>query len=241
MRWNIDNAEARLEASSTRTRVCSRAMNWLRTAGWGSGLIWALCAAACHSGPGEPTANPPATSPRVEIHAVSEMGPYAAADVRGVAGTMRFYFAPGGSCRELIQEGAAALYLPEGRFGSLAARADGRRCEPVGVADLAAWRDRLPLRRSRFLQPREIARFRPAGSANRVILVRGSFPLALELRIPNPGDLVAVLPDEPACRSLLAARSGMLEYQSEGPTPLVLRGADGACALLGLAIPLALN
>jgi hypothetical protein len=154
---------------------------------------------------------------------------------------MRFYFAPGGSCRDLIRNGAAALYLPEGRFGSLAAGPGQRRCEPVGVGDLAAWRDRLPVRRSRYLQPREVARFRAAGRADGVILARGNFALALELRIPSPNDIVAVLPDEPACRSLLEAGSGMLEFQSAGPTPLVLRGTGGSCALLGLALPLALH
>lgn len=186
----------------------------------------------------EPAA--PEPSPRVRLVEGVPVGPYRVADVRGVAGSQRFYFAPGGTCGELLGEGAA-FYLPEGRFGSLVARADGPRCAPVGVADLESWRDGLPQRRSRYLVPREPATLRPAGTAPGLLLVRGSLPLAIELRIPGPGDLVAVVPDDPACRSLLAARSGMLEYRSQGPDPLVLRGREGPCPIRGLALPLSLE
>ena len=196
----------------------------------------------CRSSPAAAVpVSPPEPSPRVRIADVERVGPYRAADVRGVAGTQRFYFAPGGLCQELVQEGGSALYLPEGRFGSLAATRDGPRCSPVGVAGLAAWRDGLPRRRSRYLQPRERASLRPAGSGPGVILARGALPLAVELRIPGAGDLVAVLPDEAACRSLLAARSGMLEFRPEGPDPLVLRGRDGPCPIQGLALPLSVE
>ena len=54
-------------------------------------------------------------------------------------------------------------------------------------------------------------------------------------------DLVAVLPDTPACRSLLAARSGILEFRPEGPDPLVLEDRTGRCPIRGLALPLSLE
>ena len=200
----------------------------------------AIGAGGCQGSP-VPSPVTAVASPRVEIADVQSVGPYRAADIRGVAGTLRFYFAPGGTCRDLVQEGAALLYLPEGRFGSLAETASAPRCSPVGVASLAAWRDQLPARRSRYLQPREPASLRPAGSGPGVILARGALPLAVELRIPGPGDLVAVLPDTPACRSLLAARSGMLEFRPEGPDPLVLEDRAGRCPIRGLARPLPLD
>ncbi len=219
-------------------------MRWLAKVRAGTVLVLAVCAASCQTTPGaseHDSANLPAATPRVEIRELSQVGPYLAADVHGAAGTMRFYFATGGSCRAVLQEAASAFYLPQGRFGSLATPAEEGRCEPVGVADLAAWRDRLPRRRSRFLQPREIARFRPAGSGAGVLLARGAFPLAIELLFPNPEDLVAVLPALPACHALLAARSGILEFLAEGPEPLLLRGTAGVCPVHGLAVPLALD
>ena len=201
----------------------------------------AICAFGCQGGSPARSPSPPSASPRVEIGDVQRVGPYRAADIRGVAGTLRFYFAPGGTCQDLVQEGAAALYLPEGHFGRLAATALAPRCSPVGVASLAAWRDQLPLRRSRYLLPRERATLRPAGSGPGVLLARGAVPLAIELRIPGPEDLVAVLPDTPACRSLLAARSGILEFRPEGPDPLVLEDRTGRCPIRGLALPLSLE
>ena len=195
----------------------------------------------CRSDLANPPAPPPEPSPQVRIEDVRRVGPYRTANVRGVAGSQRFYFAPGGICQELVREGGSALYLPEGRFGSLVATLRGPRCSPVGVADLATWRDRLPRRRSRYLQPREPASLRPAGSGPGVILARGALPLAVELRIPGPEDLVAILPDHAACRSLLAARSGMLEFRPEGPEALVLQGPDGRCPIRGLALPLSLE
>jgi hypothetical protein len=206
-------------------------------------LLLCLAGLSCASTPdmGVPKRN--AATPEVQIENVEALGIYRAADVRGVAGTMRFYFAAGGTCEALLHEGRAAFYLPEGRFGRLAANRAGPRCEPVGVASLAAWRDRLPVRRSRYLQPREKATLRPAGSAPGVILARGSFPLAIELLMPHYEDLVAVLPDDPTCRAILAARTAMLEYWPEGPQPLMLRLRRGeeACPLLGLALPLTLD
>ena len=205
-------------------------------------LAPALALAGCLGAPSQPEASP-AASREVRIEAVASAGPYRAADVRGVAGSLRFYFPPGGTCSALVVEGGAALYLPEGRFGSLAgsAAAEAPRCAPVGVASLAAWRDQLPVRRSRYLVPRERATLRRAGSAPGILLARGRLPLAVELRIPDPEDVVAIVPDSPACRSLLAARWGMLEFRPEGPDPLVLGEREDPCPILGLALPLALE
>ena len=182
-----------------------------------------------------------AASPWVEIGPASRLGPYLAADVRGVNSTHRFLFAPGGPCGVLLASPGRALYLPEGRFGSLAESPEAPRCGPVGVLSLARWRDQLPRRRSRYLSPEVDARFRPAGSGPETLLVRGHIPLAIELLFPDPEDVIAVLPDTPACREAMAERGGTIAYLAEGPDVLVLTDPEPPCPIRGLALPLTLE
>ena len=206
-------------------------MAFIAIAGWN-----ASCLARSPS-----TENSATASPWVEVGSASSLGPYLVADVGGVGGTHRFLFAPGGSCRELLGAPGRALYLPEGRFGSLARTETAPRCAPVGVMSLDRWRDQLPRRRSRYLQPEVDARFRPAGSGPGTLLARGHVPLAIELLIPNPEDVVALLPDTPSCREALANKGGTIAYFAEGPDVLVLTDPEPPCPIRGLALPLTLE
>jgi len=205
-------------------------------------LLAALVAAALGAGGcavSREAAAPTAASHRVRVERVVALGPYLGAGLVGPGGTVRFYFPPSSVCRRLLREGAGGVFVPTAFFGVLTAAGEAAGCEPVGVEGLSVWRDRLPQRRSRYLLPRETAHFRPAGRADGMLLARGRFPLAVELRFPNPDDVVAVLPATAACRSLLAAGSGMLEFRSEGEEALLF--PDSGCPVRGLARPLALE
>ncbi len=200
--------------------------------------VLCLLALACASTDGPSQQAPPRPDrTRVTLESVHAVGPYLEAIVVGARGRFRFFFPASPDCTALIREGGEARYLRDGPFGVVRNDA-GVRCEPVGVADLAPWRDLQQRRRSRFLMPRELAEFRPLHEGGEQLLVRGRFPLALELRWPDPMDAVAVLPGSAACRALVAERRATLEFHATGPEVLLLEGDSGLCPITGLALPL---
>ena len=211
------------------------------------GLAAALGTLAC-AGPSESErarrAEVIKTRWEVQIGEVSDFGPYRAASLAGEKGNWRLFFPRSGPCAELVQEGARPVYRFEGPFGVLVGEDRKVRCSPVGVGSLAAWRDQQGRRRSQFLQPREQARFRALpgrdGEEAEVLMVHGAFPLALEIRWPEPMDAVAILPATPACRAQLSRGKATMEFRAEGDEVFVLRGEEGPCPILGLALHLAL-
>lgn len=208
---------------------------------------WSL---ACVAPAGSPEAAPkPPPFPVVRLSGVGQVGPYLDATLHeptpsGEPRVRRFFFPRSADCQALLVEGAERLYVTKGAFGRLRGD-DGARCEPLGVASLAEWRDSLPRRRSQYLVPRVQAAFAPlpgtpapGPEGGGLLLVRGRFPLALEIRWPEPMDSVAVLPDRPACRALLAADTATMAFHAKGPDVFVLEGEGGPCPIVGLAIPL---
>lgn len=181
---------------------------------------------------------------QVEVSDVISLGPYRAATLTGKKGSWRLYFPRSGPCAELVQPGARPVYRFDGPFGLLVGDDRMVRCSPVGIGSLAAWRDQGDRRRSQYLVPREQARFRPlpgqTGDSEAYLMVRGSFPLALEIRWPEPMDAVAFLPATPACREQLRLGKTTMEFHAEGPDVFLLRGESGMCPIVGLALPLAL-
>jgi hypothetical protein len=201
-------------------------------------FIWPFAGlvAACAS-PLPPPGPAPPPRDRVQISAVAELGPYLDATLTGEASRHRFFFPASSDCRKVVVEGGEARYGIVGPFGLLRDE-EGTYCEPVGVASLATWRDALPRRRSLYLVPRVQAAFRPIHEGSQLLLVRGRFPLALEIRWPEPMDSVAVLPDVAACRALLREPSATMEFHAKGADVFVLVGTEGRCSVLGFAIPL---
>lgn len=204
-----------------------------RAVGFGA----ALAALACAPPPKPPAAAAPRPSPsQVQVRDVDAVGPYLEASLQGRAHTFRFLFPPTPECLGLIREGATPQYRLEGSFG-VVRDADGHRCEPVGVTQLPHWRDAQPRRRSRYLSPRTQAAFRPVHADERWLLLRGRFPLLLELRWPDPMDAVVVLPATPACRDELGRSTTTMEFRAEGDDVFLLDGAKGPCPIVGLALP----
>ncbi|MCP3986578.1 MAG: hypothetical protein GY723_19515 [bacterium] len=175
----------------------------------------------------------------VEISDVQEIGPYRTATLTGKKGSWRLYFPRVGACESMVQPGATSVYRFDGPFGVLRAE-QGPNCSPVGVGSLPAWRDEQPRRRSQFLMPREQARFRVIHRSESFLLIRGAFPLALEIRWPEPMDSVAVLPATPACLAQLDRTKATLEFRATGPDVFILESEAGPCPIVGLALPLEL-
>jgi hypothetical protein len=197
---------------------------------------------AAESAPAEPEAPARPHRTEVEVRDVRPVGPYVAATLAGRDHAFHFFFPVSTGCDALIQDGNRARYLPEGTFGTVKGE-NRERCSPVGVAELPYWRDSLPRRRSAYLAPREQAEFHPIHEGDEYLLVRGRFPLAVELKWPEPMDAVAFLPTTPACRAQLDHGKTTMEFRARGPEALVLEGPDGveSCPIHGLALPLGLD
>jgi len=174
---------------------------------------------------------------QVVVQDLIAVGPYLAATLSGQRGTWRFFFPAAGVCGDLLSGGGVLWYRMRGSFGTLQGEGSAL-CEPVGIASLAYWRDAQPRQRESRLAPRVQAAFDPLHAGGGHLLVRGRFPLALEIRWPMPTDTVAVLPDTPACRDQLLRTTSTLEFHAQGPEVFVLVGDRGECPIEGFAAPI---
>ncbi|MDJ0787098.1 MAG: hypothetical protein QNK05_09860 [Myxococcota bacterium] len=177
----------------------------------------------------------------MEIRGLGEIGPYLEADLAGriVArdGSFRhFYFPRTDECRRALAYGGEVQYRPDGSFGLLESAA-GDRCRPNGIGSLAAWRDHRGTLRSQPLPERDQAEYEPVAAGETQLLVRGRFPLALELRWPEPMDTIAVLPDSEACQSIFRTHEATMEYRTKGEPVFFLEGEEGRCPIVGFLVP----
>jgi hypothetical protein len=168
---------------------------------------------------------------------VAALGPYLDATLSNEEFSRRFFFPQSSDCRALLQPGGEARYVRVGSLGSLVDD-EKRRCEPLGVGSLVEWRDSLPRRRSQYLVPRVQAVFRTLFIGDDLALVRGRFPLALEIRWPAAMDSVAMIPTSPDCEALRARGKATMEFHASGPEPFLLVSERERCPILGFAAPL---
>jgi len=203
-------------------------------------LVVAAIGFACVSSPDPTDARATQPTPsrwQVQISAVGQVGPYLDATVSNEHFSRRFFFPRSAGCTEVLEGGGEIQYRMTGPFGRLG-NESGARCNPIGVGSLREWRDEMPRRRSRFLLPRDQAEFRPIHADGPLLLLRGRFPLALEIRWPEPMDSVAVTPGNPACRALLSRDTTTMEFHPEGPEVFLLETEQGYCPIIGLVLPL---
>jgi hypothetical protein len=195
---------------------------------------------ACAVAPGAEPETPKPSRWLVEISAVGEVGPYLDATVANERFSHRFFFPRSVDCGEVLRSGEEVQYRTIGPFGRLGNEA-GSRCDPVGVGSLKEWRDAMPRRRSRFRTPREQAAFETIHQGDDLLLLRGRFPLTLEIRWPEPMDSVAVTPNGPECRELLDRETTTMEFHHQGPNVFLLETDRGYCPIIGLVLPLAVE
>ena len=162
------------------------------------------------------------------------VGPYVLARIEG-DDSLALLTPPSPSCASVLAPEARVRYAKHGIFGRLVG-SDGTTCDPVGTASLAVWRDRQPRAEGRAF-PRATARYRTLHQGDGRVLLRGRFPLASRVGIPAGFDLVALVPDTPACAAALARGEASLEFRDAGPEPFRLVGAEGPCPVLGFAMP----
>jgi hypothetical protein len=201
------------------------------------GLVALACAAAP---PAEEPERPPQARSLVRISDVATVGPYLDARLSGEGFSLRFFFPGNEECLAMIHPGAEARFLRIGTLGSVVDE-EKRRCEPNGLGSLREWRDYLPRQRPPHRTPRVQVEFRTIFEGENLVLVRGRFPLALEIRWAAAMDTVVMLPAGPACSEARQLGEATMEYHARGPEPFVLVGEGISCPILGFASPLELN
>jgi hypothetical protein len=168
------------------------------------------------------------------VQAVEAHGPYLVAKIAGRRDELRVIAAASSACASLLRPEARLHYAKSGVFGRV--EAGDVRCELLGVASLADWRDRQPRRRGGVV-PRATARFTQIYQDDRLTMLRGRFPLASRVGIPAGYDLVALVPRDAACDAVAAKQEASLEFRPAGPDPFRMMADDAACVVTGFAIP----
>jgi hypothetical protein len=166
---------------------------------------------------------------------VSTHGAYLLVSLAGPLADLRFFAPATEECVQVLAPDAHVNYGKAGVFGRF--RRDERSCDPVGVASLAAWRDRQPRRRGPPV-PRATAYYRLVQEDPELIFIRGRFPLASRIYLPGGYDLVAVLPNTEACVAVAARGEASLEFRVAGPEPFRMLAGGPICDVFGFALPL---
>jgi hypothetical protein len=178
----------------------------------------------------------PLGSTELAVQSVSVVGPYLVADLVGRQERLRVMAETVGACAYLLRPEVRVGYARSGNFGRVFAGEES--CSLAGIASLEAWRDRQPRGRTTEVVPRASARFERVHEDERWLLVRGRFPLAGRIGIPAGFDLVALLPNDDACRDVATRGEATLEYRIAGRDPYRMLASGRACAIAGFAMPL---
>jgi hypothetical protein len=203
-------------------------------------VLVALCALACQHtarvASGLEQGLNPFSSTSMSVLATTVHGPYLVADLTGTGGPLRM-LAPADdpSCAQLLAPESRVTYRKHGVFGRFE-RGDAS-CDAVGVASLAAWRDRQPRAPGRPV-PRATVHFEVIARDSAVVLLRGRFPLAGRVGIPAGYDLVAMLPNDPACQKPIEQGVATMEFRDAGDPPYRIVAGGANCPVLGFATPL---
>ena len=178
----------------------------------------------------------PFGSREATVVARAQHGPYLLVTLSGKGANLRLVTRADEDCARVLAPEARVTYRKHGVFGRF--ERDGDVCDAVGIASLAAWRDRQPRAAGRPV-PRATVRFAVIHQDPQIVLVRGRFPLVGRIGIPAGYDLVALLPHEGGCERAIARGEASMEFRDAGPDPFRLVVADGTCPVLGFAEPVA--
>ncbi len=210
---------------------CLRRFRWVALLGF----LMLGCETAKHAGENVLYGINPVATTDALVLGVSTHGAYLLVSLAGPLAELRFFAPATEACRQVLAPDARVNYGKSGVFGRF--RRDDAICDPVGVASLAAWRDRQP-RRLGPPVPRATAYYRLVQQDPELIFLRGRFPLASRVNIPGGYDLVAVLPNTEPCVAVAAQGEASLEFRVAGPEPFQMLAGGPICDVFGFALPL---
>ena len=199
-----------------------------------AGGMLLACAHAQQAGTDAARVLNPFSTTGASVNAISQLGPYLLVELRGRGANLDLFTPVSESCARVLQPEASVTYAKSGVFGRIT-RGD-ESCDPVGVASLAAWRDRTFRRRGRPL-PRAQVNFTTLYEGRQLVLLRGRFPLVSRVGIPAGFDLVAMVANDEVCRPLIQGGVASMEFRDAGNMPFSLVGQRARCEVLGFAMP----
>ncbi len=156
-------------------------------------------------------------------------GPYIDATLLLQSGEWRFLFPQSATCAAMLRPEAPVSFQNRGHFG-LVMGSDGASCDPVGIGTLRRWRRG---RRKGETAPSSAARFEVIHEDTEVLLLRGRFPLASRLGVPNTFDVVAMVANDELCAPVARSGAATLVFWPSGSRVLQL----SACPVLAVAMP----
>ena len=179
----------------------------------------------------------PFTATTMSVERVIERGYWLEVTLLSPRLNRLFYFARDEPCREILEQGTEIPYRRTGGFGFVAK--GELRCDVAGIGQLRQWRGsrvRAGTGTSRA-RPRRRANYRSFWSDEEIVMLRGDFPLATMVSWPRADDTIAVFKREERCSRTLERGSAFIEFNPNGPSPLILVQEGGGCALEGLIRP----
>ena len=136
-------------------------------------------------------------------------------------------------CRRVAEPGAEVQFRSTGGYGSVVRGEEA--CDAVGIGSLAEWRDKRPA--SGPLVPSAHASYTTVWSDDKVVFLRGDFPLGPYVGFAAMGDSIAVVPTEPVCERAIQTGEATMEFFHGGRNVMTLSGREGRCPIVGLIQP----
>jgi len=201
-------------------------------------LCGVLTAPACSSGSKVAfDSGIPTIRSSMQVVKVEELGPYLQAHLTLDHWELEAYSLPSELCRSVFVPGETIQYVDDGPIGAYVRGED--RCQALGVGNLELWRDRSSrsARSNTSVIPRSQATYRKMVSTPEVVLLRGFFPLARQLRFFGADDVVAVVPVSEVCSGPIESGVASMEYRSKGRQALTLVGSNGLCVIRAFVMP----
>ncbi len=148
-----------------------------------------------------------------------------------------FYFARDEPCTEVLEQDSEVSYRRTGGYGYV--EKGSLRCDVAGIGQLRSCRDSYgrPGTGASRAKPRQRAEYRSFWSDEEIVMLRGKFPLAAMIGWPRADDTIAVFKREERCGPTLERGNAFMEYNPNGPSPLVLVQAGGGCPVEALIRP----
>jgi hypothetical protein len=210
----------------------------LRTGWRGAALCAALalgCESAQRSGEALAFRLNPFGSTEVEVRDLARHGPHLFADLQGPQLAERLVAPDTPVCARVLQPGASVRFEKSGNFGRLVRGEEA--CEALGTLALSGRRERQPRRRGEGIAPRSTARYTLLHRDEHYLFLRGRFALVSRVGIPAAFDLIAILPQNEACRAVAARSEATLEFRAAAREPLRLLAGGQSCVPAGFATP----
>lgn len=199
-------------------------------------LMAAIVVAGCNVQRNVWQAGIPGTATPFTVTRARIVNGYLEAWITGPAAELHTFTPPSEDCMQVLRPEQHVDYVATTAYGRFTH--EGVGCDAIGIGSLRQWRDRRPSQTTVVMSPRAQADFRVDYEGEDQIFLRGRFPLARLVGFVSLDDVMAVVPNQPACRQAIQGGVASMQYYQSGPQVLALLAGDQLCPITGLIQPL---